>query len=67
MYLLYVNPDHVGSRGIFCVTPLVLTLVVSVHLLKELLQSHYERHFICFFPLFSSVGFDSDWEAMKAH
>ena len=56
-----------GSRGIFCVTPLVLTLVVSVHLLKELLQSHYERHFICFFPLFSSVGFDSDWEAMKAH
>lgn len=56
------------SRVIFCVTPLVLTPIPSAHLLKEFLQSHYEKGFILFFSLLSnSVDFDSGWEATKAH
>lgn len=45
LYLFHVKPDHAGSRGIFCVTPLVLILIVCVQLLKELLQKPLQEGF----------------------
>lgn len=49
LYLLYVKPDH-----FLCDSP-GLHLIVSVRLLTDLLQSHYERDFICLVLFFFNL------------